>query len=122
MTTKERMKPQENKMDKLKSFLEKRGYKFYRIYLDKGNLCDWYAAKRTDSIRECECNDKSPQIVIWPVAFTHLDDIYESVSVDISGEHYGLWWKLASYSLSPNKLMQNLGMIEEKLIKAWEAL
>lgn len=110
-------------MERLKEWLIGNGYKIYNNHLNTdSNLVDWYAAKRADSIRERECNDKSPQIVIWPVAFTHLDDIYESVSVDISGEHYGLWWKLASYSLSPNELMQNLGMIEEKLIKAWEAL
>jgi hypothetical protein len=110
-------------MEGLKAWLIGNGYEIYSNHVNReGNLIDWYAAKRSDSIRECGCNDKSPQIIIWPVAFTHLDDIYESVSVDISGEHYGLWWKLESYSLSPDALIKNLGMIEESLIKAWEAL
>jgi hypothetical protein len=32
-------------MTKLKKFLEERGYKFYRDYIDRANLCDWLHVK-----------------------------------------------------------------------------
>jgi hypothetical protein len=115
-------KMQENKMDKLKSFLEKRGYKFYRTYLDKGNLCDWYACKRTTSARECTSNKKPVQIVVNPYMHNYSGSITESVEIDITAEFNSVWWKLEAYSLSPKDAIKKLDIIEKSLVKAWEAL
>lgn len=110
-------------MEELKKFLEDRGYKFYKNYIDLDNKYDWYACKRTDSKRLCNCNEKPVQIVVWPYHSVLPDNrVHKNVSVDISGEYRGIWWKLEAYSLSVKELMDNLGVIEESLIKAWEAL
>jgi hypothetical protein len=110
-------------MDKLKSFLEKRGYNIYRTYLDQHNLCDWYACKRTTSSRECTSNEKPVQIVVYPyrMVMRHVV-VHESVTVDLTAEFNSVWWKLEAYSLSPKDVINKLDIIEENLIKAWEAL
>jgi hypothetical protein len=110
-------------MEGLKEWLIGNGYEIYSNQANiEGNFIDWYAAKRANSIRKCACNDKLPQIVVSPFSFKHFDTTYKSITVSISGERQGLWWKLESYALSPDTLIKNLGMIEESLIKAWEAL
>ena len=102
-------------MEELKAFLEKNGYKFYRIYFDKGNLCDWYACKRTTSARECTSNKKPVQIVVNPY-------MHNCVEIDITAEFNSVWWKLEAYSLSPKDVIKKLDMIEGSLVKAWESI
>lgn len=107
-------------MDKLKAFLEARGYKFYKNYIDRG--FDWYACKRSESKRECTSNEKPPQIVVNPFKHTYGDATVESVTVDVTACFNGLWWKLEAYSLSPKETIKELDKIEASLVKAWEAL
>ena len=109
-------------MDKLKSFLEKRGYNIYRTYLDQRNLCDWYAGKRTTSSRECTTNQKPTQIILTPYRYNYSGSITKGVEVDITAEFNSVWWKLEAYSLSPKDIIKKLDMIEGSLVKAWEAL
>ena len=109
-------------MTKLKKFLEERGYKFYRNYIDRDNGCDWYACKRTESGRECMSNEKPVQIVVNPFKHTYGDATVESVTVDVTACFNGLWWKLEAYSLSPKETIKHLDKIEKNLVKAWEAL
>ena len=109
-------------MNKLKGFLEKRGYKFYKNYIDLNNGCDWYACKRTTSARECMSNEKPVQIVVNPFKNTYGDATIESVTVDVTACLNGLWWKLETYSLSPKETIKHLDKIEASLVKAWEAL
>ena len=109
-------------MTKLKKFLEERGYKFYRDYIDRANLCDWYACKRTESKRECTSNEKPVQVVVSPHQYDYNGKISKSVEVSITAEFNGIWWKLDAYSLAPVDVIKNIDMIEASLVKAWEAL
>lgn len=109
-------------MDKLKTFLEKSGYKIYQNYLDSMNNCKWYACKRTTSAQECTSNKKPVQIVVNPHEYDYNGKICRSVTVDITAEFHGLWWKLEAYSLSPKETIKELDKIEASLVKAWEAL
>ena len=109
-------------MTKLKKFLEERGYKFYRNYIDRANLCDWYASKRTESKRECTSNNKPVQIVVTPHKYVHGSISQTSVEIDLTAEFNGQWWQLKAYSLAPVDAIKNLDMIEKSLVKAWEAL
>jgi hypothetical protein len=109
-------------MDKLKTFLKTRGYKFYTTNLDRGNLCDWYACKRTTSTKECTSNEKPVQIVVSPHEYDYNGKIARSVEVDITAEFHGIWWKLEAYSLAPVDVIKKLDAIEKHLVSAWEAL
>ena len=109
-------------MNKLKKFLEKRGYKFYKNYIDPDNQCDWYACKRTESKRECTSNEKPVQIVVTPLKYDCDGISYTSVEVNLTAEFNGVWWKLKAYSLSEKDVIKNLEMIEMSLVKAWEVL
>ena len=109
-------------MDELKEWLIGNGYKICKNSLaDKQNFCDWYACWKTDAVKECACNNRPPQIIVTPsVIAMHDGTRYEIITVELAGEDHGLWWKFSAYSLSPKELMENLGMIEEHLVKAWE--
>ena len=107
-------------MDKLKTFLEKSGYKFYKNYIDRG--FDWYACKRSESKRECTSNEKPVQIVVTPHKYVHGSISQTSVEIDLTAEFNGQWWQLKAYSLAPVDAIKNLDMIEASLVKAWEAL
>jgi hypothetical protein len=107
-------------MDELREWLVGNGFKIYANN-DKDNLCDWYAGRRAETDKECGCNDHPPQIIVKPYIIAMNDgNRYKSVEVELVGEDYGLWWNFSVYSLSPKELMENLGMIEERLVKAWE--
>ena len=110
-----------NGMNKLKKFLEKRGYKFYKNIFHN-NLCDWYAYKCTESKRECTSNETPVQVVVTPHIAKYNSTICKSVEVDLTAEFNGVWWKLKAYSLSEKDVIKNLEMIEMSLVKAWEAL
>ncbi len=109
-------------MDELKEWLIGNGYKIYKNSLaDKQNFCDWYACRSSDAVKECGCNNKPPQIIVKPSCFKLENGLkHNGAEVELIGEDASLWWKFSVYSLSVKELMENLGLIEERLIKAWE--
>lgn len=116
-------------LDELRGELNKIGYTIYADNLKaKENKCNWIACKPTHlKARNCECNDKPPQIVIKPYWYLFSDeDGYRSVEVGVTGEAGGQWYEFKAYAVSPDELMNDLESslykLECKLIKAWDSL
>jgi hypothetical protein len=110
-------------MTELKEWLESKGFKIYdNPIASQYNQEKWYAAKRTKSKRECTSNKKPVQIVVNPYSTTMRHGIHESITVDITAEWAGIWWKLEAYSIPPREFKKKLAQIEKRLVKAWEAL
>jgi hypothetical protein len=111
-------------MTELKEWLEGKGFKIYdnNPLKSKYNEVTWYAAKLTSSKRECTSNKKPVQIVVNPYTTTMRHGIHESITVDITAEWAGIWWKLEAYSIPPREFKKKLAQIEKQLVNAWEAL
>ena len=111
-------------MHDLKQWLIDKGFKSYNNHLkSEYNMVDWYAARRTNSKRDCECNNRPVNLVVWPCSMRIPDGaIHESTSIEVTGEYNGLWYKLEAYSLSVDELKKNFDKIEESLVRAWEEL
>jgi hypothetical protein len=111
-------------MEELEKYLVKSGYKIYdnNPLKSQYNEITWYAAKRTKSKRECESNKKPVQIIVSPYRTIMRHGVHESVTVDLTAEYMGVWWKLEAYSLSVKIVMTDLPQIEKRLVSAWEAL
>ena len=116
-------------MQPLRDALEAAGFKTSPDNLaSQWNLCRWHAYRRTSiDARECECNDgKRMQIVVSPHSMDNFHERggppHQSVTVDVTGEAGGLWYKLQAYSLSPDEVIDRLPEVERNLIAAWEAL
>lgn len=93
----------------------------------RDNGCNWYAWRKTKlPARECECNEgKRKQVVVKPYLHTHPaipEGARTSVTMDVTGEFAGVWFKLEAYSMRPDELMAQLDEIEPRLIAAWNAL
>jgi hypothetical protein len=111
-------------MEELEKYLVKSGYKIYdnNPLKSQYNEITWYAAKRTKSKRECESNKKPVQIIVSPYRTIMRHGVHESVTVDLTAEFNGVWYKLEAYSLPVEEVMKGLPQIEKRLVKAWEAL
>lgn len=110
-------------VEELKQWLIDKGFRIYdEIIPDQYNIVKWYACKRTKSKRECGCNKKPVQIVVSPYKCTMNHGIHESITVDITAEYKGLWYKFQVYSLSTDEFKKKLNIIEKRLVNAWEAL
>jgi hypothetical protein len=111
-------------MSETREWLEHTGFRIapYKLSFE-GNQCDWLAYKPTKlAARECECNEgKRLQIIIFP-SHLILDTDFKKVAVDVTGEAGGVWYKLEAYSLSEEELKSQLPEVEEKLVRAWNAL
>ena len=109
-------------MNNLKEWLIGNEFKIYEdCYGDKNNQCRWYACRKTNAVKDCGCNNRPPQIFVYPYSATFNNgQHYESITVELIGEDFGIWWNFSAYSLSTKELMENLGMIEDRLVKAWE--
>ena len=108
-----------------RKWLIKIGFKCFVDTLRRpGNLCNWYACRRTAiAARECECNTgKTMQIVIHPYAYEIAVTVNESFGVSIVGEAGSLWFDLKAYSMNSDELKTRLGDVEAMLVRAWNAL
>lgn len=111
---------------KMKTWLEANGFKCQPDnFHTESNEYDWVAYRRIQRAhRRCETNDtKNCQLVVHPYKIQFPDDrTYEAYEVEITGECASLWFTLKAYSISRDDLQTKLDEIEDKLIKAWEAL
>lgn len=116
-------------MQPLRDALAADGFSFSRNHLASDwNLCRWQAYRRSAiDARECECNDgKRMQIVVTPHSTEDHNGResrpFQSVTVDVTGEAGGVWYKLEAYSLGPEEAVKRLPEMERNLIAAWNAL
>ena len=84
----------------------------------------WIAYRRFPGARPCESNDDKPgvQIVIEPTEIQVNGSTWVGVSVDLTGEVGGRWFKLSCYSLRAEELLGQLPDVEASLVAAWTAL
>jgi hypothetical protein len=114
-----------NNEDILKNFLELNGFKFqpWSHLTDDRNTIKWIAYRPINhDLRDCECNDKPPQLVINPYEWFMNDNHHFSCEIEITGEYNGLWFQLKSYSISLEDIMTNLDGIELMLSRSWNAI
>jgi hypothetical protein len=111
-------------MEQLREWLEQKGFFFAKNpFHDETNSCDWYAWRRSKlPARDCDCNGPKIQIVLIPYSYNYNGQQRESIEIDVTGEHNGVWYKLQAYSLTPAELIARLDEIETKLVKAWNSL
>jgi len=110
-------------LDDFRLKLEELGYRSYPDHLKSDmNDCNWIACKRVqEPCRECETNERKVQYVIHPYHFTIHSNTHRSYTLEIVGEHAGVWYKLEAYGLDVDTL-SNINEVESKLLKAWNAL
>lgn len=114
-------------LDDLRYWLSSAGFKIYEDNLrSHENMCNWYACRKIKAeCRECETNEgKRAQIVATPYCLyvQNAGPACASVELSITGEAKNVWYKLMSYSLSPDELRERLDEIEGRLVAAWNAL
>jgi hypothetical protein len=110
-------------LDELREWLIAHGFSIAPNYIGDGNGCNWYAYRRSalQSV-ECECNDGTAQIVVYPFAFSRYSQQWESVEAEVCGEAGGVWFRLRAYSMRPAEFCEKLESVEASLIAAWNAL
>lgn len=108
----------------LKQELEQLGFKIYsNDLLDPSNLSRWYACRRSsEPMRNCECNDKPPQLIIQPHYYVFNKFSHRTCEVYMVGELDGVWYDIKAYSLLPEEMLEKLNLIEDRLINAWGGL
>lgn len=111
-------------LGQLRDWLEQQGF-----YIEENKLygqindCNWYAWRRSKlDTRACDHNGPKIQIVLTPYSYEYGGTRWETVKVDITGKHNGIWYRLQAYSLSPAELMARLDEIETALVSAWNSL
>ena len=111
-------------LPELRSALEAAGWRIENYGAMQENACNWYAwsADRAGIAPDCECNDKPPGLVIHPYDCRFGEVRSRSVTVDLTGERDGVWWKLTSYAVAPEEFMQRLPRIRAGLAAAWAAV
>jgi hypothetical protein len=112
-----------DKTDALKTWLAQNGFKVAANPMrHELNDCEWYAYRRLATpARDCECNDKPPQIIVKPHSFEISERVIESAEVEVTGEQ-GNWWNLTAYGIRCEELPGKIAAIEADLIAAWNAI
>lgn len=111
-------------LEHLKAHLAAQGFRFGKQPLwQTHNECQWYAWRRTSlPARECETNGNKCQLVVTPYRYEAGSEEHESVTLDVTGEAGGLWYKLEAYSMKPREAFDQLSAVEAALVRAWNAL
>lgn len=106
-------------------FLLANGYKEYpSIQYFPGGKDSKLFCKRVNTKFECTCNKKSVQFCIdYSVFLLPQKDVLKHLSINITAcDNTDKWFSLKCYGISQEELMKNLNQIEDKLVKAWEAI
>lgn len=108
-------------LDQLRDALVGAGFRIQEYWMPDR---PWIAYRRFPGARPCECNDDKPgvQIVIEPTVIQVNGNTWVGVSVDLTGEVGGRWFKLSCYSLRAEELLDQLPVVEASLVAAWTAL
>lgn len=114
---------QERALGDLCDWLQENGFRVDTNQMaDQTNNCKWYAWRRFDEARDCECNDKPPSLYVYPHLFTLRDRQYSSVEVKVGGQVGSPWFRVEAYSIGLDELPARLPEVEAALLRAWNAL
>lgn len=85
--------------------------------------CTWSMFRRTkiETSKECLTNDKPPQIGVYCYSVEINKNLHESYKVEVVQENNLGWVDFKYYGLSEEFIIENFDLIEESLIRAWEA-
>ena len=85
--------------------------------------CTWSMFRRTkiETDKECLCNDKPPQIVVYFYSVELQGRTHESYQVEIVQKHDLGRINFKYYGVDEAHLIENFDKIERSLINAWEA-
>lgn len=105
--------------------IRKLGYKDGGVGAHWPSSCKGMFYRRVDTKTPCACNGKD-QIVV--VVYQNSEVLYETIEIELVGERpnadgsgSGHWYKLSAYSIDWKEVGQ-IPDIEERLIRAWEAV
>lgn len=73
---------------------------------------------------ECFCNERPVQLCVNYCNFIlHGGNVVEMLDIGITAcSNDDLWYQLKCYGIKAQELMDNINQIENKVIKAWEAV
>lgn len=129
MSTNNKYQQAKERMDALFNFLvEEKGYVQYPYELNNSDLKTGFEKRfasrySIDTFQSCECNEWDLAWHVEPyLASFFPDSVLCSATIKIFGETSGKWVEFQFYGLSPEELMNDIDMLEEKLFNAWRAL
>jgi len=107
-------------IDEIKQQLQQRQYKFSKPADWERTGIDWYAYKESSNTVFCECNERSPFIVVKPWRILINGDKFESAEINIVGElPIKQWINISIYSVNFDEIIPNIELFEELLSKTW---
>jgi hypothetical protein len=105
----------------LKQAFKQAGWMFGPAGSDTG--VDWYAYKRLEGGKDCQCNDKSPSLIATPYQLKFTSTIMESVEFSIAGEIADSdWINFKVYGIAYDEAISKASKYEAILLTAWNAV
>lgn len=104
----------------LYGFMIENGYRLYYAKIEEFYKYKLEWGKRVESDAVCQANE-SLTIHVAEYCFYMKHDI-TTLEVSVRAEKHDQWWNLSCYSIMEKYFRRDIKMIEEKLIKIFNAL